>query len=59
MQRAETPKAPLKYGRNLYDFQEGFMVFVAPNQVISSISKGFSVIEENYPHHPAAHFVTA
>lgn len=26
----------LQYGRNKYDFQEGSMVFVAPNQVISS-----------------------
>ncbi|WP_162341608.1 hypothetical protein [Cyclobacterium salsum] len=59
MQRAETPKSTLKYGRNPYDFEEGSMVFVAPNQVISSDSTGFSVIEDDYTIILHADFVIA
>ncbi len=35
-------KAALKYGRSKYDFQEGTMVFIAPNQVFASSATDFS-----------------
>lgn len=35
-------EAVLKYGRNKYDFQEGSMVFMAPNQVFSFSETEFS-----------------
>jgi len=38
----------LKYGRNTYDFQEGSMVFIAPNQVFASSSTDFSKIQDEW-----------
>lgn len=41
-------QATLKYGRNQYDFQEGSMIFISPNQVFSSSSTDFSEAEEEW-----------
>ncbi len=41
-------QAVLKYGRNQYDFQEGSLVFIAPNQVISSSSSDFSQTQDSW-----------
>jgi AraC family transcriptional regulator, transcriptional activator of pobA len=41
-------EATLKYGRNTYDFQEGSMVFIAPNQVIASSSSDFSKTQDEW-----------
>jgi AraC-like DNA-binding protein len=41
-------KATLKYGRNKYDFQEGTMVFLSPNQIISTDSTDFSDSQEEW-----------
>lgn len=41
-------QAVLRYGRNKYDFKEGSMVFIAPNQVFSSSSTDFSETEEEW-----------
>ncbi|WP_196890434.1 helix-turn-helix domain-containing protein [Aureivirga marina] len=30
---------PMKYGRNFYDFEEGTLVFTAPNQIIETFEK--------------------
>lgn len=41
-------EATLKYGRNQYDFQEGSMVFIAPNQVFASSSTDFSKTHDEW-----------
>lgn len=41
-------EATLKYGRNKYDFQEGTMVFLSPNQIISTDSSDFSDTQEEW-----------
>lgn len=41
-------EATLKYGRNNYDFQEGSMVFIAPNQVFASSSTDFSETHDEW-----------
>jgi YesN/AraC family two-component response regulator len=41
-------EAVLKYGRNNYDFQEGSMVFIAPNQVFASSSTDFSKTQDEW-----------
>lgn len=41
-------QAVLKYGRNKYDFQEGSLVFMAPNQVLSSNTADFAHSAEEW-----------
>ncbi len=41
-------KAKIKYGRNSYDFQEGTMTFIAPNQVFSTVDADFSETEDEW-----------
>lgn len=41
-------EATLKYGRNKYDFQDGTMVFISPNQVISTDTSDFSNSQEEW-----------
>jgi len=41
-------EATLKYGRNKYDFQEGTMVFLSPNQIISTDTIDFSKSQEEW-----------
>lgn len=41
-------QAVLKYGRNSYDFQEGTMVFIAPNQVFSAKEADFSEARDEW-----------
>lgn len=41
-------QAVVKYGRNQYDFQEGTMLFIAPNQVFSTIGADFSQTEDEW-----------
>ena len=41
-------KAVFKYGRTGYDFQEGTMVFIAPNQVFSTAEADFSDTEDEW-----------
>lgn len=38
----------LKYGRNTYDFQEGTIVFMAPNQIFSTSSSDYSACDEEW-----------
>lgn len=38
----------LKYGRNTYDFQEGTVIFISPNQVFSSSESDFSTAEDEW-----------
>jgi AraC family transcriptional activator of pobA len=38
----------LKYGRNKYDFQEGSIVFIGPNQVFSSSTTDFSETKDEW-----------
>lgn len=44
----EKQEAVIKYGRETYDFQEGTIIFLSPNQVFSFNSADFSKCEEEW-----------